>query len=81
MHLVIPRIDSDLVDLFEGVANGNLSTEMPLKIRGHALKGEFLRIAKDVNYMVKQLNLFSREVTRVARERVRDNQLNPIEKI
>jgi HAMP domain-containing protein len=39
-----------------------------LNIGGHLLKGEFLSIAKEVNYMVKQLNLFSREVTRVARE-------------
>ena len=41
---------------------------MPLEVKGHALKGEFYRIAKEVNHMVKQLNLFSREVTRVARE-------------
>src|SRR6185437_4195219 len=35
---------------------------------GHVLQGEFSRIAKEVNGMVKQLNLFSMEVTRVARE-------------
>src|ERR687889_231796 len=41
---------------------------MPEEIGDHKLEGEFLRIAKEVNYMVKQLNLFSMEVTRVARE-------------
>ncbi len=65
-NLVNPTIE--IAHVIESVAQGNLSTEMPLKIGGHSLKGEFLRIAKDVNYMVKQLNLFSMEVTRVARE-------------
>ncbi len=41
---------------------------MPLEVEGNALQGEFLRIANEVNDMVEQLNLFSREVTRVARE-------------
>ncbi len=41
---------------------------MPLEIGGHTLQGEFSRIAREVNDMVKQLNLFSMEVTRVARE-------------
>src|SRR4028119_1570280 len=41
---------------------------MSLEIGDHTLQGEFARIAKEVNDMVKQLNLFSMEVTRVARE-------------
>src|SRR5678809_482928 len=41
---------------------------MPLSIEGNPLQGEFARIAREVNGMVKQLNLFSMEVTRVARE-------------
>src|SRR4028119_1822618 len=41
---------------------------MSLEIGGHALQGEFARIAKEVNDMVTQLNAFSMEVTRVARE-------------
>src|SRR4028118_2173135 len=41
---------------------------MPLQIGDHLLQGEFARIAREVNDMVKQLNLFSMEVTRVARE-------------
>ena len=65
-NLVNPTIE--IANVISSVAKGNLSNEMPLKIGGHALKGEFLRITKDVNYMVKQLNLFSREVTRVAKE-------------
>jgi HAMP domain-containing protein len=64
--LVHPTIE--IAHVIGSVANGNLSEEMPLNIGGHLLKGEFLSIAKEVNYMVKQLNLFSREVTRVARE-------------
>src|SRR5437762_6939392 len=41
---------------------------MPLKIGDDELQGEFAKIAKEVNDMGKQLNLFSMEVTRVARE-------------
>jgi len=41
---------------------------MPLRIGDHLLQGEFAKIAAEVNDMVKQLNLFSMEVTRVARE-------------
>ena len=64
--LVHPTIE--IAHVISSVAKGNLSQEMPLEIGGHALRGEFSRIAKEVNDMVKQLNLFSMEVTRVARE-------------
>jgi len=64
--LVHPTIE--IAHVISSVAKGNLSQEMPLEIGGHTLKGEFSRIAKEVNDMVKQLNLFSMEVTRVARE-------------
>ncbi|MGQ0828097.1 MAG: HAMP domain-containing protein [Bacteroidota bacterium] len=64
--LVHPTIE--IAHVITSVAKGNLSQEMPLEIEGHPLQGEFLRIAKEVNGMVKQLNLFSMEVTRVARE-------------
>jgi HAMP domain-containing protein/signal transduction histidine kinase/CheY-like chemotaxis protein len=64
--LVHPTIE--IAHVITSVAKGNLSQEMPLSIEGNALQGEFLRIAKEVNGMVKQLNLFSMEVTRVARE-------------
>ena len=64
--LVHPTIE--IAHVISSVAKGNLSEEMPLQIGEHKLQGEFLRIAKEVNDMVKQLNLFSMEVTRVARE-------------
>jgi HAMP domain-containing protein/signal transduction histidine kinase/CheY-like chemotaxis protein len=64
--LVHPTIQ--IAHVITSVAKGNLSQQMPLDIEGHALQGEFSRIAKEVNGMVKQLNLFSMEVTRVALE-------------
>jgi len=64
--LVHPTIE--IANVISSVAKGNLSEQMPLEIVGTQLQGEFLRIAKEVNSMVKQLNLFSMEVTRVARE-------------
>ena len=64
--LVHPTIE--IAHVISSVAKGNLSQEMPLKIGDHLLQGEFARIATEVNDMVKQLNLFSMEVTRVARE-------------
>ncbi len=64
--LVHPTIE--IAHVISSVAKGNLSQLMPQEIGGHELQGEFARIAKEVNDMVKQLNLFSMEVTRVARE-------------
>jgi HAMP domain-containing protein/CheY-like chemotaxis protein/nitrogen-specific signal transduction histidine kinase len=64
--LVHPTIE--IAGVISSVAKGNLSQQMPLQIGDHALQGEFARIAKEVNDMVKQLNLFSMEVTRVALE-------------
>ena len=64
--LVHPTIE--IAHVISSVAKGNLSQEMPLKIGDHVLQGEFAKIAAEVNDMVKQLNLFSMEVTRVARE-------------
>jgi HAMP domain-containing protein len=64
--LVHPTIE--IANVISSVAKGNLSQEMSEEVGDHKLEGEFLRIAKEVNYMVKQLNLFSMEVTRVARE-------------
>ncbi len=64
--LVHPTIE--IARVISSVAKGNLSEEMPLRMGDHVLKGEFAKIAAEVNDMVKQLNLFSMEVTRVARE-------------
>ncbi|MCD6062294.1 MAG: chemotaxis protein CheY [Flavipsychrobacter sp.] len=64
--LVHPTIE--IAGVISSVAKGNLSQQMPTQIGDHLLQGEFARIAKEVNDMVKQLNLFSMEVTRVALE-------------
>ncbi len=58
----------EIAGLINSVANGNLSKQIPLEINGQPLKGEFLRIAREANQMVAQLQVFSREVTRVARQ-------------
>src|SRR5215217_5629622 len=59
---------TEIAHVISSVAKGNLSQEMTLQIGDHVLQGEFARIAREVNDMVKQLNLFAAEVTRVARE-------------
>jgi len=64
--LVHPTIE--IAHVISSVAKGNLSQQMSMEIGDHNLQGEFARIAREVNDMVKQLNLFSMEVTRVARE-------------
>src|SRR5436309_2277885 len=50
------------------VAKGNLTQTVSLEAEGHPLRGEFLSTARTVNEMVKQLDAFAAEVTRVARE-------------
>ena len=52
----------------EAVAQGNLLQTVRLDVDGRPLKGEFLQSAKIVNRMIKQLSVFTSEVTRVARE-------------
>ncbi len=64
--LVTPTIE--IAHVISSVAKGDLMQRMPLEVGGYALRGEFARIAKEVNDMVDQLNLFSMEVTRVALE-------------
>jgi HAMP domain-containing protein len=65
--LVHPTIE--IAHVISSVAKGNLSQEMPLKIGDHVLQGEFAKIAAEVNDMVKQLNLFSMEVSSGSLER------------
>ena len=50
------------------VAKGDLLQTVALEIDGRPLKGEFLQAATIVNTMIKQLSVFTSEVTRVARE-------------
>ena len=57
------------------VAKGDLLQTVRLDVDGRPLKGEFLRSANIVNTMIKQLNVFTSEVTRVAREVGTDGKL------
>src|SRR6187549_1821574 len=50
------------------VAQGDLLQTVQLDIDGRPLGGEFLQSANIVNTMIKQLSVFTSEVTRVARE-------------
>src|SRR6202051_3845678 len=50
------------------VAQGDLLRTVSLDVDGRPLQGEFPRSAEIVNTMIKQLNVFTSEVTRVARE-------------
>ncbi len=59
---------AEITRSIDAVAKGDLTRDMSLEVEGRPLKGEFLRSAKIVNTMIGQLNLFTSEVTRVARE-------------
>ena len=50
------------------VARGDLLQTIPLDVDGRPLQGKFLRSARIVNAMIRQLSVFTSEVTRVARE-------------
>jgi HAMP domain-containing protein/CheY-like chemotaxis protein/signal transduction histidine kinase len=64
--LAFPMTETGRV--LRAVAKGDLSQRMPLEGGDHPLKGEFLRSSRTINAMVDQLNAFTSEVTRVARE-------------
>uniref|UniRef100_B8HTK6 Circadian input-output histidine kinase CikA n=1 Tax=Cyanothece sp. (strain PCC 7425 / ATCC 29141) TaxID=395961 RepID=B8HTK6_CYAP4 len=64
--LVQPMAETARV--IRAVAHGDLSQTIATEIAGKPLQGEFLQTARIVNTMVDQLNSFSSEVTRVARE-------------
>jgi HAMP domain-containing protein/CheY-like chemotaxis protein/signal transduction histidine kinase len=57
------------------VAQGDLQKTVPLEVEGRPLKGEFLHSANIVNTMIRQLGVFTSEVTRVAREVGTDGKL------
>jgi HAMP domain-containing protein len=57
------------------VAQGDLSQTVRLDVDGRPLQGEFLRSATIINSMIKQLGVFTSEVTRVAREVGTDGKL------
>jgi HAMP domain-containing protein/CheY-like chemotaxis protein/GAF domain-containing protein len=58
----------EVTRVIAAVAQGDLLQTVRLDVDGRPLKGEFLRSATIVNTMIKQLSVFTSEVTRVARE-------------
>ncbi|HEY3778683.1 MAG TPA: HAMP domain-containing protein [Rhizomicrobium sp.] len=59
---------TEVTRAIESVAQGNLLQTVRLDVEGRPLKGEFLQAATIVNRMIKQLGVFTSEVTRVSRE-------------
>src|SRR2546429_3401822 len=59
---------TEVTRAISAVAQGDLLQTVPLEVDGRPLEGEFLRSATIVNTMIKQLGVFTSEVTRVARE-------------
>jgi HAMP domain-containing protein len=66
---------TELTRAVSAVAQGDLLQTVQLEVDGRPLKGEFLRSATIVNTMIKQLSVFTSEVTRVAREVGTDGKL------
>jgi HAMP domain-containing protein/CheY-like chemotaxis protein/signal transduction histidine kinase len=65
----------ELTRAVAAVAKGDLLMSVRAEVDGRPLKGEFLESATIVNTMIKQLNVFTSEVTRVAREVGTDGRL------
>ncbi|UYN95574.1 MAG: response regulator [Enhydrobacter sp.] len=59
---------TEVTRVISAVAQGDLLQTVRLDVDGRPLRGEFLRSATIVNTMIKQLSVFTSEVTRVARE-------------
>ena len=59
---------TEVTRVVAAVAKGDLLQTARLDVDGRPLKGEFLQAATIVNTMIKQLSVFTSEVTRVARE-------------
>ncbi len=62
------RPTTEVTRAISAVAQGDLLQTVQLEVDGRPLQGEFLRSATIVNTMIKQLGVFTSEVTRVARE-------------
>ena len=69
------RPTTEVTRAVSAVAKGDLLQTVPLEVDGRPLQGEFLRSANIVNTMIKQLSVFTSEVTRVAREVGTDGKL------
>src|ERR1700749_2106812 len=59
---------TEVTRAISAVAKGDLLQTVNLEVEGRPLQGEFLRSATIVNTMIRQLSVFTSEVTRVARE-------------
>jgi HAMP domain-containing protein/CheY-like chemotaxis protein/signal transduction histidine kinase len=66
---------TEVTQAVAAVAQGDLLRTVRLDVDGRPLRGEFLRSANIVNTMIKQLGVFTSEVTRVAREVGTDGKL------
>ncbi len=62
------RPTAEVTRAIAAVAQGDLLQTMRLDVEGRPLQGEFLHSATIVNTMIRQLRVFTDEVTRVARE-------------
>jgi len=69
------RPTAEVTQAIAAVAQGNLTRTVRLDVDGRPLEGEFLRSANIVNTMIRQLEVFTAEVTRVAREVGTDGKL------
>src|SRR5207248_2257579 len=66
---------TEITRAITAVAQGDLLQTLRLDVDGRPLKGEFFQAANLVNTMIKQLNVFTSEVTRVGREVGTDGKL------
>src|SRR6267142_823077 len=66
---------TEVTRVVAAVAQGDLLQTARLDVDGRPLKGEFLQSATIVNTMIRQLSVFTSEVTRVAREVGSDGKL------
>ena len=66
---------TEMTHAIAAVAQGDLLQTVASMSMGDRFKGEFLQSATIVNTMIKQLGVFTSEVTRVAREVGTDGKL------
>jgi signal transduction histidine kinase/HAMP domain-containing protein/ActR/RegA family two-component response regulator len=68
-------VTAGMSGVIDAVAQGDLSQRVDLRSGGRPLRGDLLRMGKSVNQLVDQLDLFTAEVTQVAREVGTDGRL------
>ena len=62
------RPAEDFARVVSAVSAGDLTQRMAVRVDGRPLRGDPLRVAKDVNGLVDQLSAIADEITRVTRE-------------